>query len=148
MKYIPNATKFGNLKLWILTRNEKLGQIWSQNCNVCVWLLWNLALRTNNMLIINTLIGIDDRDSNLQIWSQNWNFLQFLWNLALELLEHANYEYSTWNWWSWAKIIDSGKCGLKIEMCSNYHEFWHSGHFKISFHKVANLIKGLRNVKP
>ena len=21
-------------------------------------------------------------------------------------MEHANYEYGTWNWWSWPKIID------------------------------------------
>ena len=78
-----------------------------------------------NMLIINTLIGIDDLDPKLQIceiWSQNWNVLQFLWNLALEQMEHANYEYSTWNWWSWPKIIDSGKFGPTIEMRSNFHE--------------------------
>ena len=54
----------------------------------------------SNMLIINIFIGIDDIDPNLricEIWSQNWNMLQFLWNLALELMEHANYDYSTWN---------------------------------------------------
>ena len=40
----------------------------------------------SNMLIINILFGIDDLDSKLQIceiWSHNWNVLQFLWNLAL-----------------------------------------------------------------
>ena len=37
-------------------------------------------------------------------------------------MEHADYEYSTCNWWSWPKIIDSGKFGPKIEMCSNFHE--------------------------
>ena len=40
----------------------------------------------SNMLIINIFIGIDDLDPKLQIhviWSQNWNVLQFLWNLAL-----------------------------------------------------------------
>ena len=39
-----------------------------------------------NMLIINTLTGIYDLDPKLQIceiWSQKWNVLQFLWNLAL-----------------------------------------------------------------
>ena len=90
------------------------------------------AHNKSNMLIMNILIGIDDLDPKLQIceiWSQNWNVLQFLWNLALEQMEHANYEYSTWNWWSWPKIIDSGKFGPKIEMCSNFHEIWHSGHF-------------------
>ena len=24
-------------------------------------------------------------------------------------IEHANNEHGTWNWWSWPKIIDSGK---------------------------------------
>ena len=55
------------------------------------------------------LIGIDDVDPKLktcEIWSQNWNMLQFLWKLALEQMEHANYEYSTWNWWSWLKITN------------------------------------------
>ena len=39
----------------------------------------------STMLIINILIGIDDLDLKLQIceiWSQNWNLLRFLWNLA------------------------------------------------------------------
>ena len=41
----------------------------------------------SNMVIINILIGIDYLDPKLQIfeiWSQNWNVLQFLQNLALE----------------------------------------------------------------
>ena len=40
----------------------------------------------SNMLIINILVRIDDSDPKLkicEILSQNWNFLQFLWNLAL-----------------------------------------------------------------
>ena len=52
------------------------------------------------MLIVNILIGIDDLNLNLricEIWSQNWNVLEFFWNLGLEQLEHANYEYSAWN---------------------------------------------------
>ena len=35
----------------------------------------------SNMLIMNILFGIDDLDPKLQIceiWSQNWNVLQFL----------------------------------------------------------------------
>ena len=104
----------------------------------------------SNMLIINILIGIDDLDPKLQICEisfQNWNVLQFLWNVALEQMENANYEYSTWNWWLWPKIIDSVKCGPKIEMCSNFHEICHPGHFWISFNKVTSWIKRLRNVK-
>ena len=44
------------------------------------------AQNKSNMPIINILNGIDDLDPKLQIceiWSQNWNVLQFLWNLAL-----------------------------------------------------------------
>ena len=44
------------------------------------------------------------------------------------------------------KIIDLGKFGPKTEMCSNFQEIWHSGHFKISSNDVTNFIKGLRNV--
>ena len=87
----------------------------------------------SNMLIVSILIGSDDLDPKLQIceiWSQNWSVLQFSWNLALEQIEHANYECSTWNWWSWPKIIDLRKFGPKIEMSSYFHEIWHSGHFK------------------
>ena len=47
----------------------------------------------------------------------------------LEQMQHANYEYSTWNWWYQPKIIDSGKCGPKIEMRSNFHETWLLGYF-------------------
>ena len=48
------------------------------------------------MLIINILMGIDDLDPKLQIceiWSKNWNVLQFLWNLGLEQMQHTNYKY-------------------------------------------------------
>ena len=48
------------------------------------------------MLIINTLIGIDDIDQKLQIceiWSQKWKVPQVLWNLALRANgEHAYYK--------------------------------------------------------
>ena len=32
-------------------------------------------------------------------------------------------------------------------MFSTFHEIWRSGHFKISFNTVTNLIKALKNVK-
>ena len=48
------------------------------------------------MLIINTLIGIDDIDQKLQIceiWPQKWKVPQVLWNLALRAnVEHAYYK--------------------------------------------------------
>ena len=89
----------------------------------------NLDLK---LKIIDILIGTDGLDPKLQIceiWSQNWNFPQVLLNLASAEMEHAYYEYSTWNWWSWSIIVDSGKFGSKIEMCSSFHEIWHSGYF-------------------
>ena len=65
----------------------------------------------------------------LKFGPKNWNVLQFLWNLALEQMENANYEYSTWNWWSWPKLIDSAKFGPKIEMYSSFNGIWHPVHF-------------------
>ena len=41
-------------------------------------------------------------------------------------IEHANYEYSTWNWWSLPKIVDSGKFCPNTESSSDFHETWHS----------------------
>ena len=38
-------------------------------------------------------------------------------------MEHADYEYSTWNWWSWPKIIDSGKFVSNTEICSDFMKF-------------------------
>ena len=79
-----------------------------------------------NMLIMNILIGTDYLGRKLEIyeiWSQNWNLLQFLLNLALEQIQHPNYEYSTRNWLSWPKIIDSGKFGPKTEMCTMFTNF-------------------------
>ena len=47
-----------------------------------------------------------------------------IWHLLQ--IEHANYEYCTWNWWSWPKIMDSSKFGPNTEICSNFYEIWHS----------------------
>ena len=49
---------------------------------------------------MNILIGTDYLGRKLEIceiWSQNRNLLQFLLNLALEQIQHPNYEYSTRN---------------------------------------------------
>ena len=51
----------------------------------------------SNMLIVNILIGLDDLDLKLQIcqiWSQNWNFLQFYEMWQSQQIEHANFEYN------------------------------------------------------
>ena len=47
-----------------------------------------------------------------------------IWHLVQ--IEHANYEYGTWNWWSWPKIIDLDKFCLSTEICSNFYQILHS----------------------
>ena len=51
------------------------------------------------------------------------NFYE-IWQLVQ--IEYVDYEYSTWNWLSWPKIIDSGKCGPNTEIYSDFYEIWHS----------------------
>ena len=41
-----------------------------------------------------------------------------IWHLVQ--IEHPNYEYGTWIWWSWPKIIDSGKLGANAEICYDF----------------------------
>ena len=43
-----------------------------------------------------------------------------------EQIEYPNHEYIAWNWWSWPKIIDSGKYGSNTEICFDFCEIWHS----------------------
>ena len=78
--------------------------------------------------------------------TQNYEFAKFgpkremcynfykIWHL--EQMEHANYEYSIWNWSHWPKIIYLGKFGPKFEMCPNFHEIWHLVHLQVSFNNV------------
>ena len=88
-----------------------------------------------DMLIMNVLIGIDGLDPKLKIckiWSQKWNVLQFFFEiLHLQQFEHVDYEYSTWNWWPWPKIIDSGKFGPNTDICSNFHKIRHDYRLRI-----------------
>ena len=51
------------------------------------------------------------------------NFYE-IWHLVQ--IEHAHYEYSTWNWWSSPKIIDSDKFGPNTEICCDSYEIWDS----------------------
>ena len=82
-----------------------------------------------NMLTMNILIGIDDLDPNYKFTKFGptiemcSNFYE-IWHL--EQIEHPNYEYSTWNWWPWPKIIDSGKFVPNTAICSDFYEIWHS----------------------
>ena len=48
---------------------------------------------------------------------ETWHFVQ---------IEHASYEYGTYNWWSGPKIIDSGKLCPNTETCSDFYEILHS----------------------
>ena len=61
-----------------------------------------------------------------QIWPQNCNVPDFYEIWHSEQTKHANYECSTWNWWFWPKIIDSGKFGPSTGIFSDFHEIWHS----------------------
>ena len=80
-------------------------------------------------LIINMIFEIADLDPKLKTWSRNCNVPDFYKIWPSEQIEHSNYECINWYWWYWRKIIDSGKFGPKTEMCSSFHEIWHSGHF-------------------
>ena len=40
----------------------------------------------------------------------------------LEQIEHANYEYSAWNWGSWPKVKNLAKLGPSTEICSDFDE--------------------------
>ena len=60
---------------------------------------------------------------NCGSWPETRNFYEIR---HLVQIEHANYEYSTSNWWSWTKIIDSRKFGRNTEICSDFYEIWHS----------------------
>ena len=47
-----------------------------------------------------------------------------IWHLVE--IEHANYEYGTWNWRSWPKIIDSDKVCPNTEIGSDFYEMLQS----------------------
>ena len=80
----------------------------------------------SSSLIINMIFKIVGLDLKLKTWSQNCNVPNFYEIWHPEQTEHANYECSTLNWWSWPKIIDLGKFGLNTEICSDFSEIWHS----------------------
>ena len=96
MKYIPNAMKFD-------TQSR------------------------SSLLTVNTIFENCGSWPEIgQIWSQNCNMFQLFQNLHLVQIEHANYKYGTWNWWSWPKVIDSDKFCSNTEICSDFYEIWHS----------------------
>ena len=141
MKYIQNAMKFGTQsRSSSLIINDIWNDIWNSGSwpkikylgrfgpKISIYLIFMKFGTQNksNMPIMNILIGIDDLTQNHKFakfgpkTEMCFNFYE-IWHL--EQIEHANYEYSTWNWWSWPKIIDSGKFGPKIEMCAMFTNF-------------------------
>ena len=92
MKYIPNPMTFST-------------QSWS------------------SLLILNMIFGIADLDPKLGRFGPKIamcsNFYE-IWHLVQ--IEHANYEYGTWNWWSRPKIIGSGKFCHNTKICSDFYE--------------------------
>ena len=73
-----------NCRYWPQIKN--LGRL-GLKIAICLILMKFSTQSKLNMLIMNIiLIGNDDLDPELQIckiWPQNWNVLQFLYNLAL-----------------------------------------------------------------
>ena len=41
-----------------------------------------------------------------------------MWHLVQ--IEYADYEYGTWNWWSWPTLLDLGKFGPNTEICTKF----------------------------
>ena len=91
--------------------------------------------------------------------TQNYKFAKFgpktemcssfyeIWHL--KQIKHASYEYSTWNWWSWQKIIDSGKFGSNTEIYSDFYEIWHSEQIKHAYYKynTSQYLERLHNYR-
>ena len=96
MKYIPNAMKLD-------TQNR------------------------SSLLIVNMVFSNADRDPKLDKFGHKiamCSNIYEIWHLVE--IEHANYEYGTWNWRSWPKIIDSDKVCPSTEIGSNFYEMLHS----------------------
>ena len=72
----------------------------------------------SSLLIVNMILG----RFGLKI-AICFNFFK-IWQLVQ--IEYANYEYGTWNWWSWPKIIDLGKFWPNMEICSDFYGTWDS----------------------
>ena len=99
MKYIPNAMKFD-------TQSRSS------------WLILNMIFENCGYWTeIKNLGGVGLKIVMYSNFYEIWHLVQ---------IEHANYEYYTWNWWSWPKILDSSKFGPSTEICSNFYEIWHS----------------------
>ena len=96
-------------------------------------MLWNLSS------MIFEVAEIDQKlKTSADLVSELW-CAQFLWNLAPEQIEHANYGGIDWNWWPLTQYYKSDKFGPKTEMCSNFHEMWHSGHIWYPNYQYSTL---------
>ena len=99
--------------------------------------------KKSNMLIMNILIGIDYHDWKLEICELYSNFYK-IWHW--EQIEHADYEYSTWNWLAWPKIIYSGKFSPNTEICSDFYEIWHSKQIEHAYYGYNNISQCLERL--
>ena len=93
-----------------------------------------------NMLTMNILIAIDDLDWKLEIW-ESWSqtemrstFYEF-WHLRQ--IKHADYEYSTWNWQFWLKMLELGKFGYNTKIFSSFYEIWCSQQIKHAYYEYT-----------
>ena len=83
VKFVNHKYDIWNCRSWHKIKN--LGRF-GLKITMCLIFVKFRFQNKLNMLIINILIGIDDlkpKSQNCVIWPQNWNFLQFSWNLAL-----------------------------------------------------------------
>ena len=99
---------------------------------------------------MNIIIGINDLHTKLQICASKTEMCSNFYEIChLEQIEHVHYEYSTWNWWSWPKTIDSGKFGPSTEICSNFYEIWHSQKIEKACYKynTSQCIERLHDYK-
>ena len=78
-KFVNHKYDISNCRSW------KLGEIWSQNCNVVAFyeICQSEQIEYANYEYIYWNWLPDHKFEICEIWSQNWNVLQFSWNLAL-----------------------------------------------------------------
>ena len=76
-------------------------------------------LRARSSLTFRQLWNVDS------LWKAYVTWQEHTVSWYLEQIEHTNYQYSAWNWWSWPKIIDSGKFCPNTESCCDFFEIWH-----------------------
>ena len=81
----------------------------------------------SSLLILNMILQIVDFDPKLGRFGHKIAMCSNIYEIRhLVEIEHANYKYGTWKWWSWPKIVDLGKFCPRTEICSNFYVILHS----------------------